>query len=323
MERLSKINLNEWIGRTLTLSFLVKSVEIKRTKTGSDYMQVNIVDGEKSEDIKYWRISDRMKEEVKAGVVCKADVRVDNYNGSPSLIGSSIELLPDADIAEYANILSDFDGYVNKLREFHDSIQDPFYKNIITNAFSIVGMKKFVNGVGGLSHHHTEIGGLLRHTVGVVETALTLADIYSKKYGKINRDLLIAGCILHDIGKVEEYDIDAETYTASYNPKSLMGHIPKGLGILGMAYRDVGNDNISGILNREKYNLLSHIIGSHHGTKEWDTIVKPEIIEAEIVFISDYADSRFDNYGKVLNKMEVGEFNSKLNIYKHSNLSEI
>ncbi len=133
--------------------------------------------------------------------------------------------------------------------------------------------QEFFEAPAAVIHHHNYKGGLLEHTVQTVEIALAIAILFNLK-DRINMDVLIAGAILHDIGKINCYE---------YNQRNIditelflkHEHIIQGVKIVTQYVRSKKIDNIL------------HIIASHHNFKEWGSPIKPNCIEAWIVHYAD------------------------------------
>ena len=144
--------------------------------------------------------------------------------------------------------------------------------------------------------HHAYIGGLLAHTLTVAKLGQRSAEFYD-----VDKELLVAGALLHDIGKIQEFDCGL---TIVYTDKgNLLGHTILGSSLV--------RDKISAIPSfpeRLSWQLL-HIIGSHHGKREWGAIVEPMTLEAFLVFISDYADSRAVRYQTLIQEQRPLEQN--------------
>lgn len=139
-------------------------------------------------------------------------------------------------------------------------------------------------------HHHAFSGGFVEHVLSVTRTCVFLADKYATYYPEmqppLSKSLVIAGAILHDIGKLTELKTEATgtTYTA---PGRLIGHI-----LLG---RDMIRDRVAAIpdLNPETLLRLEHIIVSHQGTPEWGSPVAPHTPEALIIHYADDLDAKY------------------------------
>lgn len=163
------------------------------------------------------------------------------------------------------------------------------------------------------SIHHSFKYGLLMHTVNMVELATFVADLYGDF---INRDLLIAGAIVHDIGKIHEFALSPYGLVTEYTTEgSLLGHL------------QIGAQKISEICTElkmpwDKVMLLEHMVLSHHGKPEYGSAVAPKCVESELLACIDMIDSRAEIYSENLAKISTGEFSRKVfalgkKIYKH------
>jgi len=127
--------------------------------------------------------------------------------------------------------------------------------------------------------HHAQLGGLLRHTCEVTAIGRVMADACGA-----DRDLVTAGALLHDIGKLEAYSWD--TGFAVTEQGSLLGHVT--LGMIMLARRVEGRVEVTA---RELW-ILQHLIASHHGRLEFGAAVPPMTLEAEVLHYADEASAR-------------------------------
>jgi 3'-5' exoribonuclease len=135
--------------------------------------------------------------------------------------------------------------------------------------------------VGGKLIHHNYLGGLLEHTMEVADYCEL---IYKLQGQNMNRDILIAGAILHDVGKVFEYKKNSITFAFTEESKMLGGHI-----ILG---RDFIIKNYPSCLSTIIRQHLEHLILSHHGKKEWGAVIEPQTLEAIALHQADLNSAR-------------------------------
>jgi 3'-5' exoribonuclease len=153
----------------------------------------------------------------------------------------------------------------------------------------------FKRAPGAKRLHHACLGGLLEHTLSVVR----LIQEIKGHYEGINHDLLLAGGILHDIGKVHElsYDI-AFDYT---DEGRLVGHI-----VMGTQMVEERIAQIKGF-PKELAMLMKHLMISHHGQYEWGSPKRPKTLEANILYYLDDLDAKVNGIQEFINRGEEGE----------------
>ena len=191
-------------------------------------------------------------------------------------------------------------------KQFEDlkqMIKDDDYLHIVNElTIECKGLyKNFRDAPAAKYHHHAYIHGLLEHTVGVTNKALSMADEATDK------DLLITGALLHDIGKTREYDWSGCTITRT-NRGKLLGHIVMGC----LMIEEV--DSRTETTPLEKSIKLLHLIASHHGKKEWGSPVEPMTKEAIILHQADMLDYQMHVIDKARNEAaEDAEWTGKVN----------
>lgn len=142
------------------------------------------------------------------------------------------------------------------------------------------------------AHHQAYLGGLLEHTLNVMELAQRIAATYPG----VDSDLLLTGALCHDIGKIYEFRYD---YVIDYTDAGrLLGHIVIGTGIVRDKIKTVP-DFPEGLQLK-----LLHMIVSHHGKYEWQSPKRPKFVEAAILHQADYLDAEVDKFLRV--KAEQG-----------------
>ena len=185
----------------------------------------------------------------------------------------------------------DRDALFKRLLNTIESIQDPFLRTLLKNIFS---KEKIVKGIkdapASISIHHTYIGGLLEHTLNVTKICETMADIYPE----INRDLLITGALLHDIGKIDEYTFDRAIERTDSG--RLIGHIA-----IETTFLSKEIDKIDDFPDELRMELL-HLILSHHGEYEYGSPKIPQTIEAAALAYADMLDSKVESFIEVTGK---------------------
>ncbi|NMB41072.1 MAG: HD domain-containing protein [Firmicutes bacterium] len=164
-------------------------------------------------------------------------------------------------------------------------LMDIFYEDHeLVNKFKLSPAAKLV--------HHNYLGGLLEHTLEVVELCRHISKMYTKQ---IDRSLLVVAAVFHDIGKVEEYDLESLTF--EYTDKGrLLGHISLGLGIIREMMEKLP------LFPRDLKLELEHMIISHHGEKEWGSPKVPKTFNAFALFHADLLSARLKQFQQVMEK---------------------
>jgi 3'-5' exoribonuclease len=167
-------------------------------------------------------------------------------------------------------------------QRFIDRIDHPGLSNLLHNCFAGEVMERFRRWPAAVRHHGAVVGGLLEHTVNVT----TIAELTARLY-PCNQDLVLAGALLHDIGKLEELE---GQIGVGFTPHGrLVGHI-----VLGMHFVQEQAALIP-TLEEEKIEDVLHIILAHH-TKEFGSPVNPSTIEALIVHHADLAEAHLTGF---------------------------
>jgi 3'-5' exoribonuclease len=169
------------------------------------------------------------------------------------------------------------------------TIQNEPLKNLLASFFDDPEfVKLYMHSPSAISHHHNYVGGNLEHTVGVVRLCKNITEMYPN----VNKDLLLCGALLHDIGKLKEY-----TYAAAIDVSdegNFIGHI-----VIGEQWI---REKIQGLkangkeFSNELENQVVHLILSHHGKLEWGSPKIPKLVEACILHQADLMDSQVKNY---------------------------
>jgi len=152
---------------------------------------------------------------------------------------------------------------------------------------------RFLDSPAATSVHHAYKGGLIEHTLDVVKLAKKIRDNYPDM--DINDDLIIAGALLHDIGKTKEYSLVPSGIERTGSGE-MLGHIIMGIQMVDRYAEEI--DGFPRVLLME----INHIILSHHGEIEWGAPIQPKTIEAMIVHSADNADSKIAQFREITKK---------------------
>lgn len=170
-----------------------------------------------------------------------------------------------------------------KLDEIIGSISNQYLKALLTSFFQDETFKKsFLRSPAARTNHHNYVGGLLEHSVNVAKLCDTICGFY-----KLDRDLLITGALLHDSGKIDEYNATASIEITEEG--RLIGHIQIASETASRKTSEIEGFPI------ELRNKIIHMILSHHGELEYGSPKRPAFAEAIALFHADYMDSSVKN----------------------------
>ena len=208
--------------------------------------------------------------------------------------GRLSDLLPSGHI--------DLEKYKMEFQAFMGRIQDDGLRELVETLFSGSTLRQFLKNPAGMRLHHAYVGGLLHHTVCVTRLAVAM----SGAIGGVDLDLVIAGALLHDLGKIREISSDLGfPYTTEGR---LMGHISIGAMAVDRAARKIPE------LSPDKRERLLHIILSHHGDQDKGSPVVCVTKEAFIVHYADEVDSIMNQFHEK-ERSETWEYDKMLQRY--------
>lgn len=178
-------------------------------------------------------------------------------------------------------------------------VNDPYLFRLLQEFFDDRDLfQQFIQAPGGKLIHHNYVGGLLEHSLEVVEICINLIQLFPDH---LNPSLLVCGGVLHDLGKIKEYDINSISFQYTTRGK-LIGHIT------------MGRDMVIKRADRFKHFPedmkleLEHMILSHHGKKEWGSPEIPRTINAFALFYADLVSARMNQFcGMIEESLEQGQ----------------
>ena len=303
------------IGDEVEGFYILKTAASKVSGSGKPFLAAVLADSSGSIEAKVWDYSGPIGPSHEGSVI-KARGSVSEFRGSLQFIVSRIRPVQSGDQYSLDNLVPcapiDVDGWSDELQDFVGSLEDPDYRALCQKLLDQYG-QRFRDIPGGKSMHHSFLHGLLMHTVNMARIADDLAGLYEDV---IDRDLLMAGTLLHDIAKCEEFVTSSLGLVTDYSTKGqLLGHLVMGAQAVAAAAQELG-------MPEEKAVLLQHMLLAHHGEPEFGTAVRPQCAESELLSLIDLIDSRMEIYSEALTEVPVGQFSKKLfaldkKIYRH------
>lgn len=274
--------------------FLVAEKNMATSQKGSLYLNIRLKDRTGEIEGRIWNNAAELSRVFNKGDFIRIRSRAVSYRDMLQLSISEVRKIGDAMI-DPCDFLpasaSDIDRMFEDLMEFVKKVDTPCLKELLYEFFEdedIAGRFKRAPAAKGL--HHAYIGGLLEHTLSVTR----LIDMAADHYRGVNKDLLIAGGILHDIGKIYELSFDK---MIDYTDKGrLIGHI-----VIGVEALDTKIANIKNFPEQLAMELR-HILLSHHGILEYGSPKRPKTLEALIVHFTDDLDAKVSAFQEFIEK---------------------
>ena len=288
--------------------FMIKSAGIKVGSNKKQYFDVLLGDKTGEVNSKKWDISEAelpMLQNMKEGDIIKVRALVTDWNGQTQLrIGrirpSNVE--DKLDIADFIKAAPEqSQDMFDFIYQVADNMKDQDLRALCTKLLS-ENHDKLMYYPAASKNHHAEYGGLLYHVKRMLMTGMAVCDIYPI----LNRDLVAAGVILHDIEKLNEIMSNQYGISPGYSFEGqMLGHIIQGIKLL---------DRVTAELNfpREKALMLEHMILSHHYEPEFGSPKKPLFPEAEVLHYLDVLDARMFDMEDALNGVEPGGFSDRI-----------
>ncbi|MGB9590285.1 MAG: HD domain-containing protein, partial [Candidatus Hydrothermia bacterium] len=232
---------------------------------------------------------------------------VKTYRGERDIEVKKIEILEDGEFEEFPTIQSLGDEQIERLwREMISFVEQKlsnegntpdasFVRRLLDAFFRDAELStRFKRSPGAKYYHHAIEGGLLEHTYNVLRLATGTAILFNRTYeNHVSVPLVMAGAILHDIGKVESYVAGRRDIRETYEGQTI-GHIFLGMRMVMDLAQDIFSAEEKG-----KLSALLHIIASHHGYAEFGAPVEPRFPEAFIVYYADDLDAKLEHISRL------------------------
>lgn len=292
------------IGDTFEGFLLIKNATKGTTSGGSPFLNLQLGDATGSLDGKLWNTTDDDVATYQSGIIVEVKALVNEFRGSPQLNLQNIQVSDP-------NIGLRREDFLEKAPVSKEVLQEEIEQTLInmhnttirsiTRSFIERYYHEFFVYPAAASIHHAFVSGLAYHTVTMLNIAKSLSNIYPE----LNKDLLFAGVILHDLGKIHEFTDEMDTTRS--RDGNLLGHIP----IMTTEIQEVASE-LSIPKGSEEIVLLQHMVLSHHGKPEWGSARTPLIQEAELLHMIDNIDAKMNTMSKALGKTNPGEYTEKL-----------
>lgn len=265
------------------------------------YLSIIFQDNSGTIDAKLWAATPEQIETITTGKVVRVVGDAIKYNDDVQLKINRIEVISDKESEQVKYLKSapvsskDMEAF---FRQTISQIENSEIKIIVETLIN-EQIEKFMIYPAASKNHHEYVSGLAYHTMSMLKLGLSICELYPS----LNRDLIIAGVMLHDLGKtielsgpiVPEYTLEGK----------LLGHISIAQSMIEVAAKNLN-------ITSEIPVLLKHMVLSHHGKLEYGSPVLPLIKEAEILSLIDNIDARMNTLDKTLETIEPGNFSKRV-----------
>jgi 3'-5' exoribonuclease len=275
-------------GDFVNLFAAVQQRELKTARNGNRFMTMTLADRTGTIEA-VWFDLDGTEDEIKPGVIVCADGYLGEYQGKPQFsIEDCVIMLGEYDLSDYCpstkhNIDDLWTALLNCVASIQDDHIRVWLEKVLADEEIAPRLRQWP---AGMKLHHAYVGGLLEHIVSMTKVAWLL----SNHYKRLNRGLLIASVIFHDLGKIEELSVGV---TFGYTKTgSLHGHIVLGYSLIDRLCRKY-------VLDEELKLQLQHLVLSHHDLLEHGAAKRPMTAEAMALSVIDVLDARLEQFWRL------------------------
>lgn len=283
---------------------LIKSCDVKKTAKGLPYLDLVVADSDGEISAKYWDYNPELQGTYNSNELIKIRGTISPFNGADQFRIERIRKCTPADNIRIEDFVPSADYAPEIMFEELSSIASSFYDETyrkITLEILSQNKEKLLYWPAAFKLHHAIRSGLLMHTLSMVR----LAQEACKIYDYVNSDLLLAGAILHDIGKIGEFEVPETGLASGYTVDgTLIGHLVRGAMLIEKTAEKLGVD-------MEKAMMLEHMILSHHGEPEFGAAVRPMFIEAELLSMIDTLDAKMFEMAQAVSLAPEKDFSQR------------
>ncbi len=275
-------------------AFVVTDKQLRRARNGTPFLTLKLADKTGEMTARIWERADEAERSILKNTVVFVKGRAEVFRDELQLQIQEITSVPrkDIDPSDFLPVCpNDTRRLLEDLQRMARSVKRRSLGRLLRHFLEDAElMGQFKLAPAAKSMHHAYLGGLLEHTVSV---ALLVSEI-SSLYPDLDRDLLIVGAFLHDIGKIHEFDYDL--FIDYSDAGRLLGHMVLGVEILQGKLRGLRNFPHQDAL------LLKHLILSHHGEPDFGAVRLPMTREAFALHLADDLDAKMNGINRILSE---------------------
>jgi 3'-5' exoribonuclease len=279
--------------------FICADKSVRSDKNSNKYLVLKLVNAQGVIHGKKWRVDDDLIDTFAAQDCVRVDATVKEYQGKLELDINNIQVVPEDEVDVTALLPvspKDPAAMQESLAKVIDSITNPHLRALLDELFQDAATRdSYYQAPAAKGVHHNYIHGLLEHSLAVCRVVDAIASQYE---GDVNRDLLVTAALLHDLGKVVEFNY---TRAIDYSDQGrLLGHIVLGEKMVSDTIDRLNQDPDAGEPFPEDLQLqLLHLVVSHHGERAFGSPVEPQTLEAFILNYADNIDAKVNVFTKL------------------------
>ena len=285
--------------------WLIKTIDKKVNVKGAAYLDLMLCNKEGEIPGKLWDYNELVHGEYTPGEVIKVRGSVTQFNGNDQL---RIDKIRHVDVNDGVNIsdfvpTADYSGemMLGEIMNIIANVEDDDLQRL-TYALVKDCENELLHWPAAFKLHHAIRGGLLYHTLSILRLCKGVCAIYPS----VDKDLLVCGAIIHDLCKIDEFNLSSAGLVTGYSTKGeLIGHLVMGAMKIEKKACELG-------INGEKAMLLQHMVISHHGEPEYGASVRPMFLEAEILSQLDKLDATIYEINEAVAGVNEGEFTQRM-----------
>jgi 3'-5' exoribonuclease len=279
-------------GQALEDLFMVKDMSRAETRAGKPYLIMTLMDRSGEIAGRLWENADALIGVCEQGSMLRITGQAQAYRGSLQIKIDSVHPVDRQELDETLFLQTtskNIAAMVAAINSLTARVKEPFCRKLLLKLFHDARfLADFQKAPAAKTMHHAYLGGLLEHTLAVSQLAEMLAGFYQG----LDRDLLVTGALLHDIGKTQELSYD--TFPFDYTDKGrLVGHLVLGVEMIQEVISTIKN------FPQDLATRLQHLVLSHHGRYEFGSPCLPMLSEAFVLNFLDDMDAKLNFLGRL------------------------
>ena len=277
--------------------FLASGKQLRPNRSGNLYLQLDLADRTGSICARMWNASEPIYKSFDNGDYVRIEGTAQLYQGAMQIIATRLNRVEPEEVDEEEFVLLaavEVDKLLRRAAEILRGMSDPHLLNL-AECFLLDEelMARFARAPAGVKNHHAYRGGLLDHVVNLMEVVLRVSPCYPQ----IDRDLLLCGAFIHDMGKIDELSYDREL--AYSDEGQLIGHLVMAVSALEKKVAEA--EKLSGEpIPDETVLRLKHMLVSHHGEYQFGSPKLPMTLEAMALYMLDNLDAKINAFDQLM-----------------------